>query len=50
MELGKLMEVTRADKDPLFISSVVLVEDGQSGVTGKTYRLTPNLAEAHTRV
>ena len=45
-----MREITRADKDPWFISSVVLVEDGQSGVAGKTYRLAPNLAEANTRV
>ena len=50
VELGTLREITRADKDPQFISSVVLIEDGQSGAAGKTYRLTPNLAEANTRV
>ena len=49
-ELGTLQEVMCEDKDPRFVSSVVLVEDGQSGVAGKTYRLAPNLAEANTRV
>ena len=50
MELSSLREVTRADKDPLFISGVVSVEGSQSGAAGKTYRLAPNLAEANTRV
>ena len=49
-ELGTLQEVTREDKDPRFVSSIALVEDGQSGAAGKTYRLAPNLAEANTRV
>ena len=49
MELGELREVTRADKDSLFISSAVLVEDSQSGVVGKTYRLAPN-GEVNTRM
>ena len=49
-ELGTMCKVTRVDKDPVFVSSVVLVEDGQSGAGGKIYRLAPNLAEANTRV
>ena len=49
-ELGTMREVTRVDKDPVFISSIVLVEDGQSSAGGKTYRLAPNLAEANTHV
>ena len=32
------------------MSSIVLVEDGQSGAAGKMYCLAPNLAEANTRV
>ena len=43
-------EVSRVDKDPVFVSSIVLVEDRQSGAGGKTYRLAPNLAEANTNV
>ena len=43
-------EVTRVDKDPMFASIVVLVENGQSGAGGKIYRLAPNLAEANNYV
>ena len=43
-------KVTRVDKDPVFVSSVVLMEDGQSGAGGKTYRLASNLSEANTRL
>ena len=45
-----MQEVTRVDKGPIFVSSIVLVEDGQSGAGGKTYRLAPNLAEVNTRM
>ena len=50
VELGTMREITRVDKDPVFVSSVELVEDGRSGAGGKTYRLAPNLAETNTRV
>ena len=43
-------EGSRVDKDPVFVSSIVLVENGQSGTGGKTYRLAPNLTEANTYV
>ena len=43
-------EVSRVDKDPVFVSNIVLVEDGQSGAGGKTYRLASNLTEANTYV
>ena len=46
-ELGPLKPVTRADKDPVFVSSVVLVREGQSG---QKFRLAPNLAEVNSRV
>ena len=49
-ELGIMSEVIRVDKDPMFVSSIVLVEDGQSGAGGKTYRLASNFSEANTRV
>ena len=31
VELGTLQRVTRQDEDPVFISSIVLVKEGQSG-------------------
>ena len=42
-----LKPVTRADKDPVFVSSVVLVRDGR---LGQKFRLAPNLAEVNSRV
>ena len=45
--MGPLKAVTRADRDPVFISSVVLVREGQSG---QKFRLAPNLEEVNSRV
>ena len=42
-----MRRVTRQDKDPLFISSVVLVKEGQSG---QKFWLAPNLEEVNSRV
>ena len=46
-ELGTLRRVTRQDEDPLFISSVVLVKEGQSG---QKYHPAPNLEEVNSQV
>ena len=42
-----MRRVTRQDEDPLFISSVVLVKEGQSG---QKFCLAPNLEEVNSRV
>ena len=46
-ELGTLHRVIRQDKDPLFISTVVLEKEGQSG---QKFCLVPNLGEVNSRV
>ena len=46
-ELGHLKLTTRAEKDPVFVLSVVLVRKGQSG---QKFRLAPNLVEVNSRV
>ena len=46
-ELGPSKRVTQADKDPVFVSSVVLVRESQSG---QKFHLAPNLAEVNSRV
>ena len=50
VQLGVLREVKINEKMPTFISSVVLVREGQSGSAGKTYRLAPNFVEVNARI
>ena len=45
-----LREVKIHEEMPTFLSSVVLVREGQSSLAGKTYRLAPNFAEVNTRI